>query len=200
MPKLRVAKAREKDIAVQEDLRGLGGEEILEDFAPYAVWTLKIAGNSHQNARAVEQIQKKYQLKKLESSAKDLLFFCVQQKTPGEHKHQAVTLFFASVELQKHCASAQSCLTMHHPLHQHLASGAHGGKTQSQYSPTAKGEQWARSPYCLSLEHEVQFALTQAQVLQSPLTEGYKHYSQLTDMIPSPPAVEAAPQRRRKAV
>lgn len=95
MKALRLVKERKENSNIENDLRGLGSDPILDNSAPFA--TLSIHG---LNLEDDSEIRGRYNLTAKNSQSKCFDLTCKEIRE-GEHKLQAMTLFVAALALFK---------------------------------------------------------------------------------------------------
>lgn len=159
MSKLRTVKERKEEAEVTHDLRGLGNEAFFRNSHPYACLSVK-----DTSARAIHAVSEKYGLAPVESkAARGVTHLTFARRDPGQHKVQALTLFFASLEIHKATPDARMHLSESQPLHTELGAAIKNpGSSASSPEELSVGK--VEFKHALSLESSIARHLVQSGV------------------------------------
>lgn len=151
MAKLKLVKHREHDQPVENDLRGLGNTDALQNLSPFSF--LAVRSHTH-NARFPDlaAIVSHYELASESSNYhNNTLYLTTSDKTEGSHKRQAVILFTASIDLLMHHDSLRAYLGQSSKLHQYLEKSIKQ-VTLSQFDPDSSIAQWVKQHDLLCID------------------------------------------------
>jgi hypothetical protein len=159
MKKLRLVKERAAPSEIENDLRGLGADPLLQDASP-AVY-LTISG-LNESAPLVPFLRK-YGLAVDVSAHSQVLHVRLAQLQEGKHKEQAVVLFVAALDLLERCPMVHLKLWQQNRLAHHLGRAIGQKDLEQSHGLDGAVKSWLKRPGApLILEGVVTHYLDQA--------------------------------------